>query len=63
MIIFFWQFFAGIHIKHQNMKKLGRANFLKFQSTSILCHPLLTVGRNEFHSLNNSVITKLDHFF
>ena len=63
MIIFFWHFFAGIHVKHQNMKKLGWANFLKFQSTSIKCHPLQTVERNEFQSLNNSLITKLDHCF
>ena len=48
MIIFFWQFFPGIHVKHQKMKKLGWANLLKFQSTSILCHPLQTVDRNEF---------------
>ena len=63
MIIFFWHFFAGIHVKHQNMKKLSWANFFKFQSTSIKCHPLQTVDRNEFQSLNNSLITKLDHCF
>ena len=63
MIILLWQFFAGIHVKHQNMKKLGWTSLLWFQFTSTLCHPLETVDRNQFQSLNNSLITKLDHHF
>ena len=36
MIILLWQFFAGIHVKHQNMKKLGWTSLLWFQFTSTL---------------------------